>query len=124
MEVFLAYAAFILIAAAPFLVVLAVLGALRYGLSALVGGVLSARPARAALGAITLLVGVASGVVLINWATTKPPQSEQWTAHALVHAGWRHVYLRVHAMKWMLDGTFGQLEGSHPPIADPPGSTR
>lgn len=113
-EIFLAYAVFILMAAAPFLVIAAILGAILFGLTALIQGIASARPARMAIGAVVMSAGIATSLLLYHWASTEPDDPDATSAHALVHSAWRHTYLRFVAMRWLLDGTFDRLGQDQP----------
>ncbi len=110
MSVFLATAAFIIMVAAPFLVMAAISAAIGFSLIALVRGFRTARPTYAVLGALVLIAGVTSGLTLLAWSTSVPPKGKTSSPHALVHHAWQQTRLRFGALRWMTDGTFERLE--------------
>lgn len=109
MSVFLAMAAFILMVAAPFLVMALVTAAIVYGLIGLLQGLAGRAPRRAAVGAALLVVGVCSGLILMHWVSTPPVAGERSSPHALVHDAWKQTRHRFIALKWLTDGTFEKL---------------
>lgn len=106
---FLATAVFIIMLAAPFLVMFAVIAAVIYGVFALARGILFGRPASAAIGAFVLMTAVASGFTLLHWTATKPAEGDTSSPHAHIYHAWQQTRLRFKALKWMSDGTFERL---------------
>lgn len=92
-------------AAAPFVVMLAVIVAATCGLCVLLLGLLKAHPMRAMIGAIVFAGGAGTGVTLLHWLATKPPHGDTASPHALVHGAWPQTRLRFVTLKWMSDGT-------------------
>lgn len=109
MSVFLATAVFILMLAAPFLVMFAVIAAVAYGVIALARGIVLGQTASAAVGAFVLMIAVVSGFTLLHWTATKPAEGETSSPHALVYQAWQQTRLRFKALQWMSDGTFERL---------------
>lgn len=109
MEIFLAIAVFILMVAAPFLVVLVVAATITGGAVVSLSGLVAAKPARALVGALIFSLGIGSGLTLLHWVNNKPTQGDTKSPHALVHDAWRQTRLRLIALQWMADGTFEKL---------------
>ena len=55
------------------------------------------------------MAGILSGFTLFNWKTTKPPEGDKSSAHALIHGAWQQTRLRFRALQWMNDATFERL---------------
>lgn len=99
----------ILMVAAPFLVIIAVVATIGFGLISLIRGIRTARLKHTVIGAIFLIAGTTLGLTLLTWSTTQPPKGETSSPHAYVHHAWEQTQLRFQVWKWMADGTFGRL---------------
>jgi hypothetical protein len=108
MEVLLAYAAFIIILAIPFLLIAAIAAAFLGGIVTVVLGLVRRSSAWAVLGVVLMVGSGALAITIAYWATT-PPADGAADAHRLVYQTYQSMRARQQAMRWLRDGTFERL---------------
>lgn len=108
--VFLAYAAFIIILALPFLIVAMIAGGIFGGGAMAVSGVVNGQPRAIFLGLVLLVTSGIAAATIFYWATTPPPATAATRSpHRVVFETYRAIKARQQAMRWMTDGTFERL---------------
>ena len=124
--VFLAYAMFILILAAPFLLVAGIAWAFLAGAAKIVRGAAQRRPDMALTGFLLLAASSMAGLTLHDWSVTPPPAGEKPGLHDGVYRTVQALKARHQAMQWLRDGTFERLakerraKAEHAPSTPPP----
>jgi hypothetical protein len=111
----LAYAAFILILAIPFLVIAAIAATFVAGIRVIVAGIAGGRLSRVLFGVVLMVGSGAAAMVIAHWATS-PPTDAATSAHRVVYQTYQGLRMQYLAMRWLRDGTANGLRRSRPAI--------
>jgi hypothetical protein len=112
MELFLAYALFIIILAIPYLVVAAIIAVFCAGIAGLVVGIAKRQGFNVVMGVVLVLASSACGWTIKYWATTPPADDGASSLHSAVYHTYRTLRARHQAMQWMRDGVRAAREGA------------
>ncbi len=109
--IFLAYAAFIILLALPFLVVAMIAGGVVGGGALTVSGLVNGQPRALITGLLLFVVSAAAAILVYHWAPT-PPAADVGarSPHRVVFNTYRSLKARQQATRWMRDGTFERLD--------------
>jgi hypothetical protein len=102
----LAYAWFIIVLAAPFLVIAAIAAALIAGIAGIAAGI-GGRLSGALLG-VMLIAGSGTTAMTIRYWATSPPTDAATIAHRVVHKTYQEMRMRM-MTRWLHDGTINRI---------------
>lgn len=102
----LAYAWFIIVLAAPFLVIAAIAAAFIAGIAGIAAGI-GGRLSGALVGVMLIAGSGTTAMTIKHWATS-PPTDAATAAHRVVHKAYQEMRMRM-MTRWLHDGTINRI---------------